>query len=410
MNPSFSSSQLLRAVFSVCLLFGAAFTAGPAAASDKILIGAVLPVTGKESKIGGAFKVATELAVKEVNDAGGLDVGGKKMKVDLRLLDDTSDPAKSAQLVEQLIVQQKVHAVIGGYGSQLVQAQSVMPERYGVPFISGGAGASSIYGHSKWVFGTLSPVENLARTQMEFLLDLVKDGKLQAPLKIAIVKENTEHGKDYQKGIQDFVNAHPKEFSVVIDEGFELYAPDFKPLLTRVQTARADLFMCDAHLEDFIAMHRTYTEMGMYHQVVTYGARGADEAARWGLRAAADYIVASGWWSNLLPYPQVKKFNEKWKAATGNTPQWYHACAYETVQALFAAMHNAKSLKPEAIRDALARLELKNSILPGGVLKFSKTGEAVLPFVVTQNKPGLKLDLVWPKAAKTGDAVAPIPR
>ncbi len=385
-------------------------SAAAAPAEDQVRIGAVLPVTGKESKIGGAFKVATELAVKEVNDAGGLDVGGKKMKIDLRLLDDTSDAAKSAQLVEQLIAQQKVDAVIGGYGSQLVQAQSVVPERYGVPFVSGGAGATSIYGRSKWVFGTLSPVENLAATQMDFLHDLVVTGKLKAPLKIALLWENTEHGKDFQKGVQDFVKAHPKEFSIVLDESFELYAPDFKPLLTRVQAAKADIFMCDAHLEDFITMQRTYTQMGLYHQMVTYGARGADEAARKGLGAATDYIFASGWWTDLLPYPQVKAFNEKFKAATGIAPQWYHACAYETARALFVAIRKAGSLKPEAIRDALARLELTDSILPGGVLKFSKTGQAILPFVVTQNKPGARLDLVWPKDAKTGEAVAPIPR
>ena len=381
-----------------------------AAQDSEIRIGAVLPVTGKESKIGGAYKAATELAVKEVNDAGGLLVHGKKMKVDLRLLDDTSDAAKSAQLVEQLIVQQKVHAVIGGYGSQLVQAQSVVPERYGVPFISGGAGASSIYGRSKWVFGTLSPVENLAGTQMDFLSDLVKSGKLKAPLKISLLRENTEHGKDFEKGVRDFVNAHPKQFSVVLDESFELYAPDFRPLLMRVEAAKADLFMCDAHLEDYIAMQRTYTQMGLYHQMVTYGARGADEAGRKALGAATDYIFASGWWSDLLPYPQVKAFNAKWKAATGNAPQWYHACAYETVRALFAAIQKAGSLQPEAIRNALARLDLKDSILPGGELKFSKTGEATLPFVVTQNKPEGKLDLVWPKPAKTGEPVAPIPR
>jgi branched-chain amino acid transport system substrate-binding protein len=381
-----------------------------AADADVVRIGAVLPVTGKESKIGGAFKVATEYAVKEVNDTGGLDVGGKKMKIDLRLLDDNSDAANSAQLVEQLIAQQKVPAVIGGYGSQLVQAQSVVPERYGIPFVSGGAGATSIYGRSKWVFGTLSPVENLAGTQMDFLADLVKAGKLKAPLRIALVWENTEHGKDFQKGVQDFVKAHPKEFSIAVDQSFELYAPDFKPLLTRVAAAKADLFMCDAHLEDYISMHRTYTQMGLYHQMVTYGARGADEAGRKGLGAATDYIFASGWWSDLLPYPQVKAFNEKFKAATGVAPQWYHACAYETARALFIAIRNAGSLKPEAIREALAKLELKDSILPGGVLRYSKTGQAVLPFVVTQNKPGGKLDLVWPKDAKTGDAVAPIPK
>ena len=89
---------------------------------------------------------------------------------------------------------------------------------------------------------------------------------------------------------------------------------------------------------------------------------------------------------------------------------WVAWVVYETVRALFVAIQNAGSLQPDAIRNALARLQLKDSILPGGVLKFSKTGEATLPFVVTQNKPAGKLDLVWPKAAKTGEPVAPIPR
>ncbi|HEX9162313.1 MAG TPA: amino acid ABC transporter substrate-binding protein [Thermoanaerobaculia bacterium] len=412
MDTSRSWYVSLSRVLFVALFVTLSVWVRPAAAADdnEIRIGAVLPLTGKESKIGGAYKLATEYAVKEVNDRGGLQVGRKKMKVDLRLLDDTSDASKSAQLVEQLIVQQKVHAVIGGYGSQLVQAQSVVPERYGVPFISGGAGASAIYGRSKWVFGTLSPVEKLAETQMDFLSDLQKSKKLKTPLKISLLKENTEHGKDFETGILNFVKAHPKQFSVVLNESFELYAPDFKPLLSRVENAKADIFMCDAHLEDFIAMQRTYTQMGLYHEMVTYGARGADEAARKGLGAATDYIFASGWWSSLLPYPQVKAFNQTFQAATGTAPQWYHAAGYETVRALFAAIQKAGSLKPDAIRNALASLQLKDSILPGGVLTFTKTGEAVLPFVVTQNKPGGKLDIVWPKSAKTGDPIAPIPR
>jgi branched-chain amino acid transport system substrate-binding protein len=413
MTRLFNRSNQTPSRLAAAVLLGFTALASPvtaAPADEEVRIGAVLPVTGKESKIGGAFKQATEFAVKEANDAGGLLIGGRRVKVDLKLLDDTSDAAKSAQLVEQLIAQQKVHAVIGGYGSQLVQAQSVVPERYGVPYVAGGAGATSIYGRSKWVFGTLSPVENLAATQMEFLQDLVAAGKLKKGLKISLVTENTEHGKDFQKGVRDFAKAHPSEFTVVLDESFELYAPDFKPLLTRVQGAKADLFMCDAHLEDFISMQRAYTQMGLYHLMLTYGARGADEAGRKGLGAATDYIFASGWWSDLLPYPQVKAWTAKYKAATGTTPQWYHATAYETARALLAAISNAGSLKPEAIRSALASLKLSDSILPGGVLTYSKTGQAILPFVVTQNKPAGKIDLVWPKAAKTGDAVAPVPR
>ena len=52
---------------------------------------------------------------------------------------------------------------------------------------------------------------------------------------------------------------------------------------------------------------------------------------------------------------------------------------------------------------------MEKSIVPGQVLYFTKTGQADLPFVVTQNKPGGKVDLVWPKEDATGQAVAPIP-
>jgi branched-chain amino acid transport system substrate-binding protein len=396
--------RVFRILFLVSL-----FLMPVARAQVVVRIGSVLPVTGKESKVGSAYKQATELAVKEANDAGGITVAGKKVKVELTLLDDTSDAAKSAQLCEQLVTQAKVHALIGGYGSQLVQAQSVVPERYGTPFITGGAGATSIFGRSKWVFGTLSPVEHLARTQMEFLQTLVAGGKLKAPLSIALVTEQTEHGNDYAKGVKDYVAAHPGAWTIPVEQKFELYAADFRPLFGRVKDAKADLFMADAHLEDFISMQRTYTQMGLRNQMITYGARGADEAAKKALGAATDYIFASGWWSDLLPYPQVAAFNARYKAATGTTPQWYHAMAYETARALLVAIQNAGSLEPEKIRAALAALRLEKSIVPGGVLYFTKTGQADLPFVVTQNKPGGKVDLVWPLDAKTGEPVAPIP-
>ena len=70
--------KLLRVLRNTLL---AALLSFPAYAQDTIRIGAVLPVTGKESKIGSAYKQATELAVKEANDAGGLTIGGKKLKI-----------------------------------------------------------------------------------------------------------------------------------------------------------------------------------------------------------------------------------------------------------------------------------------------------------------------------------------
>jgi len=144
--------------------------------------------------------------------------------------------------------------------------------------------------------------------------------------------------------------------------------------------------------------------------MLTHGARGSDTAARKALGPATDYIFASGWWSDLLPYPQVKEFNVRYKKETGVEPQWYHAMAYETTRALLTAISKAGSLDPEKIRAALASLRMERSIVPGQVLYFTKTGQSDLPFVVTQNKPGGKVDLVWPKEDATGPAVAPIPR
>jgi branched-chain amino acid transport system substrate-binding protein len=371
----------------------------------EISLGAVFPITGKESKIGSAFKLATEFAIKEVNDAGGLELGGKKVPIKLVLLDDGTDQTKSAQLVEKVITESKVQAVIGGYSTPLVQAQSVVPERYGIPYINGGGSTSSIYGRSKWVFGLLSPTDELARTQMAYLKDLVDTGKLPKPTTISLIYENSDHGKDYEKGVQEYAKKYPDTFKVVLDQTFDLYAADYKPLLTQVQNAKADIFMADARLEDYITIHRQYTQMGITHKMVTYGPRGADKAARDGLGAATDNIFAGAWWSPSLPSPQSQKWVEKYKAATNTAPGWYDALAYETVRVLLKAIQNAGSTKPDAIRDALTKIEFKDSLVPGGILKFSPTGQAIYPFAVTQNKPGGKLDLVWPKDLKTGETV-----
>src|SRR5256714_12644103 len=80
---------------------------GSAAASapsgSEILIGATLPLTGSEARIGGFYKEGYDLAFEEANQNGGVSVGGKKMQVRLTLLDDTSTPATAASLADRLI-------------------------------------------------------------------------------------------------------------------------------------------------------------------------------------------------------------------------------------------------------------------------------------------------------------------
>jgi branched-chain amino acid transport system substrate-binding protein len=106
----------------------------------------------------------------------------------------------------------------------------------------------------------------------------------------------------------------------------------------------------------------------------------------------------------------VKQFINDYKQATGRDPDsWYAATAYDSVRILAAAIEKAGTTDKRAIRDALATTELKNSILPGQVLKFAPNGQCDYPFVIVQNKPGNQVDIVYPKDAATGQPIAPNP-
>jgi branched-chain amino acid transport system substrate-binding protein len=305
----------------------------------------------------------------------------------------------------------KATAVLGGYSTALGEAESVMPDRYKIPWITPGAAATSIFSRGyKYTFGALSPILLLGETTAEFLGSMVDQGKLKKGLKIALVVENTDHGADYVNGIQGWISKHPGYFTVVLNEKFELGGTDFSGLLQKVKTAHADIFLSDAHLQDYITMQRQYLQAGLHHQVVSYGARGPESDARKALGAGTDYILAALWWSDKLPYPQAKKFVDEYKAEYGRPPDsWYAAIAYDAMRILAQAIEAAGSTDGTAIRNALAKAQLKNSLVPGQVLKFGSNGQTDYPFLVTQNKPGDKVDIVYPKDAATGSPIVPRP-
>jgi len=384
------------------------------ATSDSIPIGVVLPITGREAKPGQYQREGIELAIKQINQDGGILVKDRDKKLPIRevFYDDGSDQAKSASLAERAMSSDHVIAVLGAYSTALGEAESVMPDRYQVPWITTGAAATTIFNHGyQYCFGTLSPTTLLGSTTAEYLGSLVDQGRLSKGLKLALALENTDHGVDYGNGIKQWIEQHPGYFVIVFNESFDLGSPDFSGLLQKVKSAKADIFLADTHLQDYITMHRQYLQNGMHHQMISYGARGPESDARKALGDGVDYIFAGIWWSGNLPYPQVKKFNEDYKTFTSRAPDsWYPATAYDAMRALATAIQNAGTLNKTAIRDALRTVQLNDSLLPGQVLKFQANGQLNTPFVIVQNKPGGKVDIVYPKDSATGDSIAPTPK
>src|SRR2546426_6514238 len=88
------------------------------AAAQTIKVGAVVPLTGRYGGGGAQVRAGYEIAVEHVNAAGGVAVGGKKMALELALLDDASDATKTVSRLETLAAQGVV-AYLGGFGSDL---------------------------------------------------------------------------------------------------------------------------------------------------------------------------------------------------------------------------------------------------------------------------------------------------
>jgi len=399
----------------------AAAVAGPPAARaaeprTKVSLGATLPLTGAEARIGGFFKEGYELAVEEANKQGGLLVGGKRLPVELTILDDTTTQATAVSLADRLVNSDGVDFLLGTYASHLVEAQSTIGEQNRVPYVNGGGGASKIYKRGfKYLFGTISPVELLGTTLMAWIDVQQKAGKLPRPARIALLWENTAHGKDFRKGVSDFSAASGGAYQIAVDESFPLDGKDFSALLGKVKAANVDLFLADAHLPDYITMHRQYVSAGLCHKVVSYGARGSEKGAIEALgQENVNYVVSGVWWSAELGKKPglAKAFVESFAARYGGRkPEWFQALGYESARALFTAIEQAGSLDREAVRSKLAALKMP-SLLPGGTLEYPASGgqQAQNPFVLLQNLPDKTSPIIYPPADATGVAVGANPR
>ncbi len=382
----------------------------------RILIGATLPLTGSEARIGGYFKEGYELAFDQVNKKGGLEVGGKRLPVELKLLDDTTNQATAVSLADRLVNSDQVDFLLGTYATNLIEAQSTAAEQNRIPYVNGGGAATHIYRRGfKYVFGALSPVELLGTTLMQWIDVQQKAGKLPRPAKIALLWENTSHGKDFRKGISDFVAKSGGAYQIAVDESFALDGKDFSALLGKVKAAGVDLFLADAHLPDYITMHRQYVSAGLCHKVVSYGARGSEKGAVEALgRENVNYVLSGVWWSPQLGNRPglAKDFVEAFKARYGGrTPEWFQALGYEAARALFTAIQQAGAVDREKVRQKLAELKMP-SLLPGGILEFPAAfgQQAQNPFVVQQNLPDGSAPIVYPPDLATGTAVAVNPR
>ena len=172
----------------------ALFWAAAAEAGEATRLGAVVPLTGRYGAIGSQNKAGYEIAVEAINRAGGVNVGGQRLPLELALLDDESDATKTVARLETLGAQ-GVTAYLGGVGSDLHAAAAAIAEKNKIPYCGVGFALHSIHQRGyRYLFSPFWKSPDIAKVTFQILADYVPEG--QRPRKVAIFQEKTDWGKE----------------------------------------------------------------------------------------------------------------------------------------------------------------------------------------------------------------------
>ena len=378
----------------VCVMFSGAL------AADTIKVGVVLPLTGKLAKFGEIENKSFLMAVDEINAAGG--VRGKK--IELIIEDTTGKPDVGRSAIEKLISQDKVVLVGGGYSSSVTWATVAVAQQQKVPFLVNTGSADKITEQGwEYVFRLNPPVSEYPGALATFLQEVTKDVKT-----LVILHENSLFG---QSGSKKFVKQCEKlGLEVLMKEGYEAGAVDFKPLLVKVKAKKPDMVYMISYIMDASLLMRQAKELNLNAKLFVGGAAGFTlPEFQKNAGKASEYVYSATLWTPSVPYPGAKEYYDKFMAKY-NAPTEYHGAeAYAAMYVIADALKRAKSLTRKDVRDALAETDMMTAF---GRVKFisygKKTQQNKLPTFLVQWING-KLETVWPKYVATKGYVYPIP-
>jgi branched-chain amino acid transport system substrate-binding protein len=376
------------------------FATGGAFAAEKIKVGVLLPLTGSQAKFGEIEKRSYEMAVEEINGKGG--INGRE--IELIFEDDTGKPDVGRSAVEKLISRDKVPVITGGYSSSVTAAATPVAQQFKVPFVicTGSADDITEKGY-EYVFRVNPPASEYPKAVESFLKEVAKDVKT-----VALLYENSSFGQSSSKSFQD--DAKGAGLNIVVKEGYQAGAIDFKPILTKVKAANPDMIYMVSYVMDASLLMRQSKELGINPKLFVGGGAGftLPEFSK-SAGDASDHVYSATLWVETLPFPGAKAYFDKFKKKYGSETEYHGAEAYATMYVVADALQRAKSVSPKDVRDALATTDMVTAFGPVKFVSYGKkTQQNKLDTYLVQWQKG-DLEAVWPKNVATKKYVYPTP-
>ena len=374
-------------------------------AQDKVVIGIPLSITGIHAKFGEQHHNGYKLALEEILAQGGIRKGlFKGKKLEFQFEDEEGKPDKAKAVTEKLITRDNVPMIMGGYSSSEVFAIAGTTVQYGIPFISPSGAADDITQKGwKNVFRLNQPASEYCTGLQDFILKIVK------PASMVILFENTLFGTSTAKAMREWCDE--SKIKVSSFETYEAGAPDFKPLLTRVKVANADVIFMVSYIMDAVLLTRQSAELDIDSKLFCGGAAGfALPEYTKGVGKLAEGVMTAVLWSNDVKYPGARDFYDKFSKKYNLAPTYHGAEAYSAAFVCRDVLERTKSLSKEDLMKALTDTDMMTIFGPVKFVNYKKfTNQNKVPSLVVQVIKG-KHETIWPLEAAAAKYVYPQPK
>jgi branched-chain amino acid transport system substrate-binding protein len=341
---------------------------------DTIKVGVYGDMTGQTASFGQSTKNGIQLAVDEINAAGG--VNGKKIV--LVVEDDQGQPQQATTVVQKLINQDKVQAILGEVASTNSLAAAPVAQSAKIPMITPSSTNPKVTEVGDYISRVcfIDPFQGSAMAK--FAANTLK-------AKTAAILGDVN--SDYSKGLTQFFE---EEFTrlggrVVTKEAYTQNDPDFKAQLTKIRNLNPDVIYVPGYYSQVGIVARQARELGMNQPLM--GGDGWDSPELFKLGGAAlKNAYISNHYSADNPAPEIQNFVKAYKAKFNVVPDSLAALAYDAAKVLADAIKRAGGAGDSAkLKDAINATKEFAGVT--GKITLDASRNAVKPAVVLELNP-----------------------
>jgi branched-chain amino acid transport system substrate-binding protein len=352
---------------------------GPKQESTEIVIGEFGSLTGTTATFGISTRNGIDLAIEEVNNAGG--ILGKKVRVIVE--DDQGKPEEAQTVVTKLINKDRVVAVLGEVASSRSLAAAPVCQNNRIPMITPSSTNPKVTQIGDYIFRVcfIDPFQGFVMAKFA-----------SQSLKIKNVAVLRDIKNDYSVGLADVFVENFKKMggNIVTDQSYSEGDTDFSAQLTSIRAANPQAIFVPGYYTEVGLIGRQARKLGL--TIPLMGGDGWDSPKLWEIGGEAlNDCYYSNHYSVEDPNPAIQKFVADYQKRFGQIPDALAALGYDAARILFHAFQTAGGTDPAKVRDVIA--QTKNFAGVTGSITIDANRNAVKPAVVLRVKNG-KLEYV----------------